>query len=89
MAGPGFAKDDFVRWATEEAARRGGEEGKKLARSLPKWLAVHASSAHKHALREALADPNQSIHSSISLVGAQARPRGRRPVHCMLDCLID
>mmetsp|Transcript_16238 Transcript_16238/g.52367 ORF Transcript_16238/g.52367 Transcript_16238/m.52367 type:complete len:418 (-) Transcript_16238:267-1520(-) len=57
VAGPGFAKDDFVRWATEEAARRGGEEGKKLARSLPKWLAVHASSAHKHALREVLADP--------------------------------
>jgi stalled ribosome rescue protein Dom34 len=43
LAGPGFAKEDFVRWVDEEAGRR-GEEGKALQRSRSKWLvrAMHA-----------------------------------------------
>lgn len=56
VAGPGFTKDDFVRWVDEEVGRR-GEEGRSLQKSRSKWVLMHANSAHKHALAEVLADP--------------------------------
>lgn len=54
IAGPGFAKDAFRTFLDEEAQRRGD---KPVLENRSRIVLAHAPSAYKHALRDALAQP--------------------------------
>jgi len=54
IASPGFVKDQFFEYMNAEAVRQGN---KILMENKPKFMLAHSSSGHKHALREALSDP--------------------------------
>ena len=54
VAGPGFIKDEWLQYCMDEAVRR---DVRDIIENKGKFLACHASSGHKHALQEALAEP--------------------------------
>ena len=54
VASPGFVKDSFFAWAMEEAKRT---NNKTMLDFRDRFVLAHSSSGHKHALKEALADP--------------------------------
>lgn len=54
LASPGFVKDQLFEYIFEEAVR---QDLKQLQASRSKFILVHTSSGHMHALKEALADP--------------------------------
>eukprot|EP00731_Ephydatia_muelleri_P023467 Em0015g1050a len=54
LASPGFVKDQFFEYMLAEAVK---QDNKVLLDSRAKFLLVHSSSGHKHALTEVLADP--------------------------------
>ncbi|XP_064391846.1 protein pelota homolog [Halichondria panicea] len=58
VASPGFVKDQFYEYIYGEAARH---DVKVLFENKPKFLLVHSSSGHKHALKEVLADPAVAV----------------------------
>ncbi|KAF0723403.1 hypothetical protein AaE_009876, partial [Aphanomyces astaci] len=53
VASPGFVKDDFFKYMLEYAVRT---DDKVLLENKARFILVHASSGHKHALDEVLAD---------------------------------
>jgi len=55
VASPGFAKDEWLRWAAEAAAAR--PEARPLAEARAKLLPAHVSAAHPRALAAAFAEP--------------------------------
>eukprot|EP01117_Protostelium_nocturnum_P002069 TRINITY_DN1270_c0_g1_i1.p1 TRINITY_DN1270_c0_g1~~TRINITY_DN1270_c0_g1_i1.p1 ORF type:complete len:400 (+),score=74.60 TRINITY_DN1270_c0_g1_i1:133-1332(+) len=54
VGSPGFVKDQFFDYMNLEAVR---QDMKVLLENKSKFLLVHTSSGHKHALKEALSDP--------------------------------
>jgi protein pelota len=54
IASPGFVKDHVYEYVFEQATQ---SDNKPLLKSRAKFLLVHASSGHKHALLEVLQDP--------------------------------
>ncbi|XP_022093296.1 protein pelota homolog [Acanthaster planci] len=54
VASPGFVKDQFCEFMFQEAIKL---ENKVLLENKPKFLLVHSSSGHKHALKEVLSNP--------------------------------
>jgi len=57
LASPGFVKEQFFDYIMQEAMR---QDIKAILENKQKFLLVHASSGHKHALKEVLADPQVS-----------------------------
>ena len=55
VGGPGFVAGDWVTWVWEEAKRK---ENKNILDNKDRFCVVKASSGHKHAIDEVLADPN-------------------------------
>jgi len=53
IASPGFTKDQFMEYMMAEAHHK---DIQQLLENKGKFLTVHASSGHRHALREVLAD---------------------------------
>lgn len=68
LGGPGFTKDAFWGWIIEEAARR---ELRELLLSRPKWVLAHASTGHKHGLKELLVDPSVSLRIANTKAAAE------------------
>jgi len=58
LGSPGFVKDQFFEYMNLEAIR---QENKVLVENKNKFVLVHTSSGHKHALKEALSDPAVAI----------------------------
>ena len=56
MASPGFLKDQFFEYLCQQALR-GAEEKRVFLENKSKFMLVHSSSGHKHALKEILVDP--------------------------------
>lgn len=54
VASPGFLREQFLKWLWETCVRL---DKKSLLEQKSKFLAVHSSSGHKHALAEILASP--------------------------------
>ncbi|CAN0293174.1 unnamed protein product [Ectocarpus sp. 12 AP-2014] len=54
LGSPGFVKDDFFEFLNLEAVRR---EERVLIENKSKFVLVHASSGHKHAVEEILSQP--------------------------------
>ncbi|KAK1944595.1 Protein pelota [Phytophthora citrophthora] len=61
LASPGFVKDDFFKFMTEQAVR---QDDKLILENRPKFVLCHSSSGHKHALDEVLNDP--AIQSQVA-----------------------
>ncbi|KAJ4458974.1 putative Protein pelota [Paratrimastix pyriformis] len=57
LASPGFTKDDFFSYLVQQAQANEAEYGVFL-RNRAKFVMAHASTGHKQALKEILADPN-------------------------------
>lgn len=55
LASPGFVKDDFFKYALEQAGKR--SDLKHVARNKGMFVLVHAASGYKDALDQVLADP--------------------------------
>lgn len=70
LASPGFTKDSFWAYATEEAAR---SSLRPLLENRPKVLLLHCSSGYKHALTELLADPAVTARLADTAAVAEAR----------------
>ncbi|EUB58449.1 Protein pelota -like protein [Echinococcus granulosus] len=56
VASPGFLKDHFFEYLCQQALR-GAEDKRIFLDNKRKFVLVHSSSGHKHALKEVLADP--------------------------------
>ncbi|VDK35425.1 unnamed protein product [Taenia asiatica] len=56
IASPGFLKDHFFEYLCQQALR-GAEDKRVFLDNKRKFVLVHSSSGHKHALKEVLADP--------------------------------
>lgn len=56
IASPGFLKDHFFEYLCQQAVR-GSEDKRVFLDNKRKFVLVHSSSGHKHALKEVLADP--------------------------------
>lgn len=54
LASPGFIKDQFFEYLFQQAAK---EEKRVFLENKGKFMLVHSSSGHKHALKEVLSDP--------------------------------
>jgi len=54
IASPGFIKDQFLSYTNEQAQK---EDIGVLKTNKSKFITAHASSGHKHALREVINDP--------------------------------
>lgn len=54
VASPGFVRESFLKWMWEEAVRL---DKKSLLEQRPKFVAVHSTTGHKHALAEVVASP--------------------------------
>mmetsp|Transcript_26820 Transcript_26820/g.88008 ORF Transcript_26820/g.88008 Transcript_26820/m.88008 type:complete len:381 (+) Transcript_26820:370-1512(+) len=81
LAGPGFTKDSFYEWLMLEATRR---DERTLIENKAKFLGgVHASSGHKHALKEVLADAG--VMTRIKDTKALAEVRALDAFYAMLS----
>eukprot|EP00741_Cyanophora_paradoxa_P014819 tig00020825_g14295.t1 len=80
VASPGFVKDQFMQFLHEEAQRKGIRE---LIENKSKFVMCHASSGHKHALREVLSDP--AVSSRLSDTKAAGEVRALNSFHEMLS----
>jgi len=58
IAGPGFIKDQFFTYIFDQATK---EDNKSILQSRFKFLAVHSSSGHKHALQEVMNDTTVQV----------------------------
>ncbi|KAJ3399675.1 hypothetical protein HDV05_001655, partial [Chytridiales sp. JEL 0842] len=61
IASPGFYREQFLDYVKITATRT---DAKVILQNLPKFVLVHCSSGHKHALSEALSDP--SVQNKLS-----------------------
>jgi protein pelota len=58
LASPAFFKDDFWRYALEEAGRR--EDLKPILTHRSKFILAHCTSGHRHSVAEVLSDPENA-----------------------------
>ncbi|ETW05889.1 mRNA surveillance protein pelota, variant 1 [Aphanomyces invadans] len=58
LASPGFVKDDFLKYMLDYAIRT---DDKVILENKARFILVHASSGHKHALDEVLADQKVKV----------------------------
>ena len=70
VASPGFLKDDWWRHAMDEAARA---QEKALLKNRAKFMLCHASSGHKRALSEVLAQPAVAAQVADTKAGDEVR----------------
>ncbi|KAI9298461.1 hypothetical protein K502DRAFT_339394 [Neoconidiobolus thromboides FSU 785] len=61
IAGPGFIKDQFYTYIFDQAIK---QDNKVILQNKFKFIPIHASSGHKHALQEVMADPTIKIKMS-------------------------
>ena len=64
VAGPGFAKDSFMKYVDLEAAR---QDKRLIIENRSKFVECHASTAFKGALREVLESPEVRLYFVLSL----------------------
>ncbi|XP_033627141.1 protein pelota homolog [Asterias rubens] len=70
VASPGFVKDQFCEYMFQEAIKL---ETKVLLENKPKFLQVHSSSGHKHALKEVLSNPAVSARLSDTKAAGEVK----------------
>eukprot|EP00698_Gefionella_okellyi_P002004 TRINITY_DN1188_c0_g1_i1.p1 TRINITY_DN1188_c0_g1~~TRINITY_DN1188_c0_g1_i1.p1 ORF type:complete len:360 (+),score=77.05 TRINITY_DN1188_c0_g1_i1:66-1145(+) len=70
VASPGFVKDQFFEYVYKEAVRK---EIRVLIEQKAKFLLVHASSGHKHALQEAMSQPEVQLRLSDTKAAGEVR----------------
>ena len=70
VASPGFLKDDWWRHTMDEAARA---QEKVLLKNRTKFMLCHASSGHKRALSEVLAQPAVAAQVADTKAGDEVR----------------
>jgi protein pelota len=70
IGSPGFVKDDFLAFCTQESVRR---EDRVFIENKSKILLVRASSGHKHALEEVLADPSIAAQMTETKVAREVQ----------------
>jgi protein pelota len=70
IGSPGFVKDDFLAFCTQESVRR---EDRVFIENKSKVLLVRASSGHKHALEEVLADPSIAAQMTETKVAREVQ----------------
>ena len=69
VAGPGFAKDSFMKYVDLEAAR---QDKRLIIENRSKFLECHASTAFKGALREVLESPEVRYIFYVHRTGDQS-----------------
>eukprot|EP00118_Oscarella_pearsei_P015218 m.136139 g.136139 ORF g.136139 m.136139 type:complete len:385 (+) comp38172_c1_seq102:40-1194(+) len=70
VASPGFVKDQFCEYMFAQAIR---QDIKLLMENKPKFLLVHSSSGHKHALKEVLVSPYVTAKLSDTKATAEVK----------------
>ncbi|PIK42165.1 hypothetical protein BSL78_21001, partial [Apostichopus japonicus] len=70
IASPGFVKDQFYEYLFQEA---GKQDNKILLENKSKFILVHASSGHKHVLKEILADPALQVKLADTKASGEVR----------------
>ncbi|XP_065831312.1 protein pelota homolog isoform X2 [Oscarella lobularis] len=80
VASPGFVKDQFCEHMFAQAIRN---DVKVLIENKAKFLLVHASSGHKHALKEVLVNP--SVMAKLSDTKATAEVKALDAFYAMLQ----
>jgi len=73
LASPGFVKDDLFAYLSAEAVRR---DDKVLTENRSKFVLVHASSGHKHALEEVLGSPGVAARLADTKAAAEVAALG-------------
>lgn len=68
LASPGFVKEDFFKFMTEQAIR---QDDKLILENKAKFVLCHASSGHKHALDEVLNDPVRSTDCKFAVTSTK------------------
>jgi protein pelota len=79
IASPGFVKDNLFTYMMEEAEKRGM---KQMLQHKQKFILVHSSSGHKHALEEVMRDP--AIQARLADTKAAAEVRALERFYEML-----
>ncbi|KAM7532888.1 hypothetical protein Aperf_G00000128579 [Anoplocephala perfoliata] len=70
VASPGFLKDQFLHYLFQEVAYS-SEQRRVLLENKSKFMQVHSSSGHKHALKEVLTDPTVTKKIANSKAAAE------------------
>lgn len=70
VASPGFVKDQFYEYLFQEAVK---QDNKVLLENKSKFILVHASSGHKHVLKEILADPALQVKLADTKASGEVR----------------
>lgn len=70
VASPGFIRDQFLEYLFAQAVRL---DQKVLIENRAKFLSVHASSGHKHALKEVLLDPSVTARLADTKAAAESK----------------
>uniref|UniRef100_A0A7S4NLS2 Protein pelota homolog n=1 Tax=Paramoeba aestuarina TaxID=180227 RepID=A0A7S4NLS2_9EUKA len=58
LASPGFVRDNCYKYMMEQAIR---QDNRALIENKGKFILVHSSSGHRHALKEVLSDPSVTV----------------------------
>ncbi|RKP08631.1 eRF1 domain 1-domain-containing protein [Thamnocephalis sphaerospora] len=74
VASPGFVKDNLFQYIMEEAEKR---ELKELLANKNKFVLVHCSSGHKHALEEIMRQPAMQARLADTKAAAEVRAMER------------
>eukprot|EP00123_Amoebidium_parasiticum_P013529 comp22011_c0_seq1/m.31873 comp22011_c0_seq1/g.31873 ORF comp22011_c0_seq1/g.31873 comp22011_c0_seq1/m.31873 type:complete len:392 (-) comp22011_c0_seq1:150-1325(-) len=80
FASPGFVKDGLLEYINAQAVKR---ELRVLMENKSKFMAVHASSGHKHSLKEVMADPQ--VAARLADTKAQAEVQALDRFYAMLN----
>lgn len=70
IASPGFLKDEFFAYLSEECIRR---EMRNIIENKSKFLLIHSSSGHMHAIKQILEDPAVSSQLSDTKAASEVR----------------
>lgn len=80
VASPGFVKDQFCEYMFQQALK---QDNKLLIENKSKFIQVHSSSGHKHALTEAMAD--QTVAAKLADTKATGEVRALDAFYAMLQ----
>ncbi|PRP77708.1 hypothetical protein PROFUN_00569 [Planoprotostelium fungivorum] len=70
IGSPGFVKDQFFDYMNAEAIK---QDNKLIFENKNKFILVHTSSGHKHALKEALSDPGVAVRLADTKAAGEMR----------------
>lgn len=81
VASPGFLKDQFLDYLFQEVMHS-SDQHRVLLENKSKFMLVHSSSGHKHALKEVLTDP--VVRKKIANTKAAAEVNALNDFYAML-----